>query len=127
MKPEQIAQSSCKAVTCQSMEKAREALDDGQKHFKVENRNEERAMLLEHLLKLEREHGDDTSIEAAEKRQPKREKKRRVIPGGEGEDGQEAYEEYMDYAFPEDNKEQQNLKILEMARMWKKRKIESSQ
>lgn len=122
-----IAYSDFEVVTCQSMEKAREAIDDGQKHFKVENRNEERAMLLEHLLKLEREHGDDTSIEAAEKRQPKREKKRRVIPGGEGEDGQEAYEEYMDYAFPEDNKEQQNLKILEMARMWKKRKIESSQ
>eukprot|EP00435_Cladocopium_sp_Y103_P009523 s264_g2.t1 len=71
-----IAYSDFEAVTCQSMEKAREALDDGQKHFKVENRNEERAMLLEHLLKLEREHGDDTSIEAAEKRQPKREKKR---------------------------------------------------
>ncbi|CAK9103311.1 unnamed protein product [Durusdinium trenchii] len=122
-----IAYSDFEAVTCQSVEKAREALEEGQKHFKVEDRNEERAMLLEHLLKLERELGDEKSIEAAEGRQAKREKKRRLIPGGEGEDGQDAYEDYMEYVFPEDDKGQQNLKILEMARLWKKRKVEGSQ
>eukprot|EP00913_Durusdinium_trenchii_P016180 g15205.t1 len=77
-----IAYSDFEAVTCQSVEKAREALEEGQKHFKVEDRNEERAMLLEHLLKLERELGDEKSIEAAEGRQAKREKKRPVQSRG---------------------------------------------
>lgn len=117
-----IAYSDFEAVTCQSMAKAREALDAGSRHFKVESRSEERAMLLEHLLKLEKEHGDEESVQAAEKKQPQRVKKRKAI---QGEDGQEAFEEYMDYNFPEDSSETQNLKILEMARMWKKRKLES--
>ncbi|CAE7564918.1 CRNKL1 [Symbiodinium microadriaticum] len=116
-----IAYSDFEAVTCQSMAKAREALDAGSRHFKVESRSEERAMLLEHLLKLEKEHGDEESVQAAEKKQPQRVKKRKAI---QGEDGQEAFEEYMDYNFPEDSSETQNLKILEMARMWKKREVE---
>eukprot|EP00931_Biecheleriopsis_adriatica_P003995 TRINITY_DN105736_c0_g1_i1.p1 TRINITY_DN105736_c0_g1~~TRINITY_DN105736_c0_g1_i1.p1 ORF type:complete len:672 (+),score=164.57 TRINITY_DN105736_c0_g1_i1:139-2154(+) len=115
-----IAYSDFEAVTCQSMPRCREGLENGQKHFKAENRNEERAMLLEHWLKMEQEHGDEKSIEAIQKRQAKRVKKRRNIPG---EDGQDTFEEYMDYVFPEDSKETQNLKILEMAHAWKKRKI----
>ncbi|CAE7882515.1 CLF1, partial [Symbiodinium necroappetens] len=58
-----IAYSDFEAVTCQSMAKAREALDAGSRHFKVESRSEERAMLLEHLLKLEKEHGDEESVQ----------------------------------------------------------------
>lgn len=118
-----IAYSDFEAVTGQSMPGAREALDGGSKHFKAENRNEERAMLLEHWLKLEQEHGDQQSLEAVEKRQAKKVKKRRSVPG---DDGQETFEEYMDYVFPEDKPEAANLKILEMARAWKKRKLEGS-
>lgn len=115
-----IAYSDFEANTCQSMPQCREALESGVKHFKAEHRPEERAMLLEHWLKLERELNDGKAIEAIEKRQPKRVKKRRSVPG---EDGQEIQEEYMDYVFPDDAPEQQNLKILEMAHAWKKRKI----
>merc|ERR1712048_58250 len=100
----------------------REALEKGSRHFKAENRPEERAMLLEHWLKVEQELGDDRTVEAIQKRQPKRVKKRRTIPG---EDGQDTYEEYMDYVFPDDKPEQQNLKILEMAHAWKKRRLAS--
>ncbi|CAJ1332671.1 unnamed protein product [Effrenium voratum] len=120
-----IAYCDFEAVTCQSMAMAREGIEEGQKHFKVENRNEERAMLLEHLLKLEKEFGDEKSLQAAEGRQAQRVKKKRAIPAEE--EGQEAFEEYMDYNFPEDSKEQQNLKILEMAHLWKKRKLETAQ
>merc|ERR550537_1496175 len=102
------------------MAHCREALEMGSRHFKAENRHEERAMLLEHWAKVEQERGDEKSIEAIAKRQPKRVKKRRTIPG---EDGQDTYEEYMDYVFPDDKPEQQNLKILEMAHAWKKRKL----
>merc|ERR1719382_1296059 len=107
-------------MTCNSMPRCREALEKGVAHFKTEERGDERAMLLEHWLKLEQEHGDEASVEAIEKRQPKRVKKRRAVPT---EDAQDAYEEYMDYVFPDDKPEQQNLKILEMAHAWEKRKI----
>mmetsp|Transcript_49827 Transcript_49827/g.115697 ORF Transcript_49827/g.115697 Transcript_49827/m.115697 type:complete len:679 (-) Transcript_49827:63-2099(-) len=116
-----IAYSEFEAQTCESMPRCREALERGVKHFKAENRGDERAMLLEHWLKLEKEFGNEASAEAVEKRQPKRVKKRRAVPGETA--GQEAYEEYMDYVFPDDKPEQQNLKILEMAHAWKKRKL----
>jgi len=116
-----VAYSDFEASTGGSMPKCREALDRGVKHFKAEQRSDERAMLLEHWLKLEREHGDEANVEELEKRQPKRVKRRRAVPTEEGQE--EAYEEYMDYIFPDDKPETQNLKILEMARMWKKRKL----
>lgn len=115
-----IAYSEFEASTCKSMPHCRETLERGIKFFKAENRSDERTMLLEQWLKLEGEHGDQASIEAIEKRQPKRVKKRRAVAS---EDGQDAYEEFMDYVFPDDKPEQQNLKILEMARAWKKRKV----
>lgn len=115
-----IAYSDFEARSCSSMPLARDALEKGIKTLKADGRNDERAMLLEHLLKLEKEFGDEESVETMEKRQPKRVKKRRAVPG---EEGQDAYEEYMDYIFPDDRPEQQNLKILEMAQAWKKRKL----
>lgn len=115
-----IAYSEFEAYTCQDMPLCREALEKGLRHFKAENRSDERAMVLEHWLKLEQEKGESANVEAVEKRQAKRVKKRRAVAGGE--EGQEAYEEYMDYVFPDDAPEQQNLKILEMAHAWKKRK-----
>jgi len=116
-----IAYSEFEASTASSMPNCREALERGIKHFKSEQRSDERAMLLEQWLKLEREHGDEAAVEAVEKRQPKRVKKRRKLPTEEGQP--DAFEEYMDYVFPDDKPEQQNLKILEMARMWKARKL----
>jgi len=117
-----IAYAEFESDTVGSMPKCREALEEGARHFKSENRHEERAMLLEHWAKVEQEQGDEKGLDAIMKRQPKRVKKRRTVPG---EDGQDAYEEYMDYVFPDDKPEQQNLKILEMAHAWKKRKIAS--
>merc|ERR1711862_619876 len=114
------AYSEFEANTVESISRCREALESGVRHFKAENRPEERAMLLEHWAKVEEEKGDEQSLDAIQKRQPKRVKKRRTIPG---EDGQDTYEEYMDYVFPDDKPEQPNLKILEMAHAWKKRKI----
>eukprot|EP00929_Paragymnodinium_shiwhaense_P113045 TRINITY_DN8130_c0_g1_i1.p1 TRINITY_DN8130_c0_g1~~TRINITY_DN8130_c0_g1_i1.p1 ORF type:complete len:681 (+),score=245.95 TRINITY_DN8130_c0_g1_i1:204-2246(+) len=116
-----IAYTEFEAQTCNAMPMARDALETGVRHFKAENRSDERAMLLEHWLKLEEEFGDAKSTEDVQARQPKRVKKRRSVPG---EDGQEAFEEYMDYVFPDDKPEQQNLKILDMARAWKKRRLE---
>merc|ERR1712050_695719 len=75
-----IAYSEFEAQTCESLPRCREALERGVKHFKAENRGDERAMLLEHWLKLEKERGDQAAVEAIERRQPKRVKKRRAVP-----------------------------------------------
>lgn len=116
-----VAYSEFEAKTMQSMDQCRRVLEQGQSNMRAETRSEERAMLLEHWLRLEQECGDDESIAALEKRQPKKVKKRR--PTATDDMGQEGFEEYLDYVFPDDAPEQQNLKILEMARLWKRQKI----
>jgi len=100
-----IAYSEFEALQAQAMPMARESLEQGIKSFKGENRCDERAMLLEHWLKLEREYGCPKTAEDLERRQAKRVKKRRSV---RGEDGQDAVEEYMDYVFPDDAPAQQN-------------------
>ncbi|CAL8072243.1 unnamed protein product [Orchesella dallaii] len=85
-----------------------------------ENEKEERLMLLEAWKAFEYENGDDKNISYIESRMPKRIKKRRKI---ETPDGTEAgWEEYFDYIFPEDEAAKPNLKLLQMAKMWKKQK-----
>ena len=79
---------------------------------------EHRLMLLEAWKAFEEQHGDDASIENVEKRLPRRVKKRRKIED-EAEGG---WEEYFDYIFPEDESARPNLKLLAMAKMWKKQK-----
>merc|ERR1711904_695992 len=50
-----IAYSEFEANTVESMPRFREAMEQGVRHFKAENRPEERAMLLEHWSKMEQE------------------------------------------------------------------------
>merc|ERR1712071_110342 len=51
---------------------------------------------------------------------PKRVLKRRRIQTSDGSDA--VWEEYFDYIFPEDEAAKPNLKLLAMAKMWKKNK-----
>ena len=51
---------------------------------------------------------------------PRRVKKRRKVQGEDGSD--QGWEEYFDYIFPEDEAAKPNLKLLAMAKMWKKNK-----
>jgi crooked neck len=90
---------------------------------------EERVLLLEAWRDLEKRL--PRSAQMAEqmagltevtKLMPKKVKKRRLITGSaedEGGDDGEGWEEYYDYQFPDDQTAPMNLKILEMARMWK--------
>ena len=56
---------------------------------------------------------------------PTRLKKKRPL---EADDGQAmGWEEYYDYVFPEEQAKAPSLKILEMARMWKKQKTEGAE
>ena len=91
------------------------------KLLKDEQSNEERAMLLESWFSFEKEHGDLESVEIVQKKMPRRVKKQRKVHREDGTDA--GWEEYWDYVFPDDAASAPNMKLLEMARMWKHKKI----
>merc|ERR1712112_27067 len=69
---------------------------------------------------FEREDGDEKSQAEVHQLMPRRVKKRRKIETDDGSD--QGWEEYFDYIFPEDEAAKPNLKLLAMAKMWKKNK-----
>jgi len=78
-------------------------------------------MLLEAWRDFELKYGDERSRQDVARKLPRRVKKKRQL---KAEDGSVAgYEEYTDYIFPDEEDKQQNLKIIEMARKWKKQKV----
>ncbi|KAJ3341081.1 Crooked neck-like protein 1 [Gonapodya sp. JEL0774] len=91
---------------------------------------EERVVLMESWKDFERTYGDAESLSKIESRMPKVVKKRRRVE----ETG--AWEEYMDYVFPEDEAEQKPaLKLLQMAKpvflptqahLWKRQQQQKS-
>ena len=76
-------------------------------------------MLLEAWRDFEKEHGDEKSRESVQKRMPRRVKKKRKVYREDGTDA--GWEEYWDYIFPDDKAAAPNLKLLQMARMWKQK------
>ncbi|CAN8000670.1 unnamed protein product [Ixodes hexagonus] len=97
---------------------ARTVYERANKQLRTSEEKEERLMLLESWSEFEAHHGDEQSQEAVAKQMPKKVKKRRKIVG---EDGTEAgWEEYFDYIFPTDEAAKPHLKLLEIAKRWKK-------
>ena len=66
--------------------------------------------------------GGAPGIGAVEAKMPKRVKKKRPLQGDDGEAS--GWEEYYEYIFPEEQAKAPSLKILQMARAWKKQKTE---
>jgi len=84
---------------------------------------DERVLLLEAWRDLEKSQPrDKQELGEVTKMMPRKLKKRRMVMGDDGEE--QGWEEYYDYSFPDEEKAPVNLKILEMAHMWKKRKAE---
>ncbi|CAI9103357.1 OLC1v1001821C1 [Oldenlandia corymbosa var. corymbosa] len=83
---------------------------------------EERAMLLEGWLDVESCFGVDGNADLVRAKLPKKLKRRRRI---ETEDGSSApaYEEYIDYFFPDEETHHTNTKILDAAYRWKRQKL----
>lgn len=116
---------------------ARKVLARANLHFKDKEPDlkEERLLLLENWLQIEQKaRSDQNVIDDVKAKFPKRVKKRRkikVIDTATGkdetnaetanQDGDEGWEEYFDYVFPEDGPTgpSKNLKILQMAHKWK--------
>ncbi|CEM33045.1 unnamed protein product [Vitrella brassicaformis CCMP3155] len=105
-----------------SMEKARQVIQKGLEHCRDNQLDEERAMLLEHWLSLERENGDAKMVDEVFRKQPKKVRKKRNIVADDGT--AQGYEEYISYIFPEDDSSAANMRILEVARAWKRKKAQ---
>ncbi|OQR97253.1 pre-mRNA-splicing factor, Crooked neck-like protein [Achlya hypogyna] len=84
--------------------------------LKEEDKTEERVALLEAWLEMEEGLGDTARTQAVRKKMPRRVQKQRMAYA---EDGSElGLEEYTDYLFPDDEKAQSNLKLLQAAQAW---------
>ena len=117
--------------TAHSPQLTRQVYSQATQHFKANEPDlkEERLLIFENWLRFENsELGDPEERSKVEARLPKRVKKRRRTKvvnqetGLEVTDENAGWEEYYDYLFPDDEKEQQkkSLKILELAHKWKK-------
>ncbi|GFR13846.1 crooked neck-like protein 1 [Trichonephila clavata] len=103
---------------------ARRIYEKANKSLRNASQKEERMMLLEAWKDFEEQFGDEQSQRDVQKQMPKKVKKRRKIQTEDGTDG--GWEEYFDYIFPSDEVAQPVLKLLEIAKKWKKSQ-ESSQ
>jgi len=99
---------------------ARHVFEEANKALRQAREKEERLMLLEAWSEFESEEGDEKSQAQVGDLMPRRVKKRRKIETEDGSD--QGWEEYFDYIFPEDEAAKPNLKLLAMAKMWKKQK-----
>ncbi|XP_057889483.1 crooked neck-like protein 1 [Melospiza georgiana] len=84
---------------------------------------EERVVLLESWRSFEEEHGTPATKDRIDKLMPERIKKRRKLQAEDGSDA--GWEEHYDYIFPDDASSQPSLKLLAMAKLWKKQQLES--
>ena len=87
--------------------------------LKLTDNREERVMLLEAWLEFEQDRGDQESMEKIQQKIPKKVKKRRKIYREDGSDS--GWEEYWNYVFPDDRSASSNVKLLQMARLWKQK------
>ncbi|KAE8286433.1 Crooked neck-like protein 1 Crooked neck-like protein [Larimichthys crocea] len=92
-----------------------------QEHEELRGEGGAAMMLLESWSDFEKEFGSESTMERVRKLLPEKVKKRRKLTAEEGSDA--GWEEYYDYIFPEDAANQPNLKLLAMAKMWKRQQI----
>ncbi|XP_040016933.2 crooked neck-like protein 1 [Gasterosteus aculeatus] len=103
------------------LQKCRQIFEEANKGMRNCEEKEERLMLLESWRDFEREFGSESSMERVRKLMPDKVKKRRKLTAEDGSDA--GWEEYYDYIFPEDAANQPNLKLLAMAKMWKRQQM----
>ncbi|KAL9224680.1 hypothetical protein vseg_000692 [Gypsophila vaccaria] len=121
--PEAEAQELLNEKKKLCLQHARRVFERAISHYRVSapELKEERAMLLEEWLDMEKDFGELGNVASVQAKMPKKLKRRRPIVT---EDGPAGLEEYFDYLFPEET-QTTNLKILEAAYKWKKQKVSS--
>ncbi|XP_051780684.1 crooked neck-like protein 1 [Erpetoichthys calabaricus] len=98
--------------------KCRQIYEEANKALRNSEEKEERLLLLESWRDFESEFGTEATKDRVRKLIPEKVKKRRKLQAEDGSDA--GWEEYYDYIFPEDAANQPHLKLLAMAKMWKK-------
>uniref|UniRef100_A0A8C7K6E4 Crooked neck pre-mRNA splicing factor 1 n=1 Tax=Oncorhynchus kisutch TaxID=8019 RepID=A0A8C7K6E4_ONCKI len=119
------AQYELSIDTSDRLQRCRGIFEEGNKGLRSCEEKEERLMLLESWKEFEQEFGSDTTRERVKKLLPEKVKKRRKLTAEDGSDA--GWEEYYDYIFPEDAANQPNLKLLAMAKMWKRQQQEEDE
>ncbi|KAJ0311847.1 hypothetical protein COL5a_005548 [Colletotrichum fioriniae] len=100
-------------ISKEAKARARKVFERAHKSMRDKELKEETVTLLNAWLSFERIHGGDDEIENVQKLMPRKTKRRRRL-----ED--DSFEEYIDYVFPADDKQTQNLSnLLAMAQAWK--------
>ncbi len=99
--------------------RARKVYERADKCLRNCENNEERSMFLEAWKNFESEQGDEEHLDIVKKKLPRRVKKKRKVYREDGSD--RGWEEYWDYVFPDDEASAPNLKLLQLARMWKEK------
>lgn len=100
------------------LSRSRQIYEDANRSLRNCEEKEERLMFLESWRDFEIEFGTESLQNRVVKLMPERVKKRRKLQAEDGSDA--GWEEYYDYIFPEDAANQPNLKLLAMAKLWKK-------
>ncbi|NXW81462.1 CRNL1 protein, partial [Alopecoenas beccarii] len=118
-----FAQFELSAGREENLSRCRQIYEEANKAMRNCEEKEERVMLLESWRNFEEEFGTETTKERIDKLMPEKIKKRRKLQAEDGSDA--GWEEYYDYIFPEDTANQPNLKLLAMAKLWKKQQQES--
>lgn len=100
---------------------ARDVFKKGSQTMKDQGLKEERVILLEAWKEFEQAQGTAESLKSVQDLMPKMVKKRRQVESADGgaAGGSSQMEEYYDYIFPDDQKEQPNFKLLQMVQQWK--------
>lgn len=101
-----------------SIELARRVYERANQALRGAHEKEERVLLLEAWRDFEERHSDEKSVASVQARMPRRVKRRQRVQADDG--SEEGWEEFFDYIFPEDEATKPNLKLLEMAKAWKK-------
>ncbi|XP_060773996.1 crooked neck-like protein 1 isoform X2 [Neoarius graeffei] len=100
------------------LQRCRQVYEEANRSLRMCEEKEERLMLLEAWKNFEQEFGTSANKDRVRKLLPEKVKKRKKLTAEDGSDA--GWEEYYDYIFPEDAANQPNLKLLAMAKMWKK-------
>ncbi|KAJ0361713.1 hypothetical protein COL154_006650 [Colletotrichum chrysophilum] len=100
--------------------RARKVFERAHKSMREKDLKEESVTLLNAWLSFERMHGAEDNVEKVQKLMPRKTKRRRRL-----ED--DSFEEYIDYVFPADDKQSQNLSnLLAMAQAWKQQAADAT-
>lgn len=106
-------------------DKARSIYEKAYLALRFTDDKEERVMLADAWKAFELSLGDEEKIATIETKMPEKVKRRRKMVAEDGTAS--GFEEYFDYIFPDEASAKPNLKILQKAREWKRRKMEELQ